>query len=289
MSPMPPDVDVTAGLAPGVRDTAEGRAWVDTVPDRLHALVRRWDLVALAPLAHAGTGAWIGECASRDGTAGVLKLAFPHEEGRDEIDGLLLWNGDPTVRLLRHERALDAMLLERCRPGEPLSSRPEPERDAVIGALLRRLRRVPAEGSGLRALDALVAVWASASEALPSGERPRGFEAGRDEVRALLASSPEPCALATDLHAGNVLSAGRLPWLAIDPKPYVGDPAFDVTQHLLNCPGRLRRAPGATVARVATAARVDGTRARRWLAARLRIEPGWNARLARSVLERLDP
>jgi streptomycin 6-kinase len=40
--------------------------------------------------------------------------------------------------------------------------------------------------------------------------------------------------LHTDLHAGNVLAAEREPWLAIDPKPYVGDPAYDVTQHIFN-------------------------------------------------------
>ena len=27
----------------------------------------------------------------------------------------------------------------------------------------------------------------------------------------------------------------RRPWLLIDPKPYVGDPHYDVLQHLLNC------------------------------------------------------
>ena len=292
MSAALPDVDLDAvasvGLASGARDTPEGRAWADTVPDRLRTLARRWDLVSLAPLAHAGTGAWIGACAARDGTAGILKLAFPHEEGRDEIDGLLLWDGDPTVRALRHERALDAMLLERCVPGEPLSGRPEAEQDAVIGSLLRRLRRAPVAGSTLRPLDALVAVWVRAAEALAPDERPPGFGRGREELRDLLASSPEPCALATDLHAGNVLSARRAPWLAIDPKPYAGDPAFDVTQHLLNCPTRLREAPGATVARVSAAAGVDAGRARRWLVARLRAEPGRDPDLARSLLERLD-
>ena len=40
--------------------------------------------------------------------------------------------------------------------------------------------------------------------------------------------------LHTDLHAGNVLAAKREPWLAIDPKPYVGDPVYDVTQHIFN-------------------------------------------------------
>jgi streptomycin 6-kinase len=31
--------------------------------------------------------------------------------------------------------------------------------------------------------------------------------------------------LATDLHAGNALRAEREPWLVIDPKPFLGDPA----------------------------------------------------------------
>lgn len=33
--------------------------------------------------------------------------------------------------------------------------------------------------------------------------------------------------LCTDLHAGNVLAAGRESWLATDPKPYLGDPTYD--------------------------------------------------------------
>ena len=31
--------------------------------------------------------------------------------------------------------------------------------------------------------------------------------------------------LATDLHAGNILRSQREPWLVIDPKLFVGDPA----------------------------------------------------------------
>jgi streptomycin 6-kinase len=37
-----------------------------------------------------------------------------------------------------------------------------------------------------------------------------------------------------DLHFENVLAAEREPWLAIDPKPLVGDPAFDVLPALGN-------------------------------------------------------
>ena len=54
----------------------------------------------------------------------------------------------------------------------------------------------------------------------------------------------------------------------------IGDPAFDVTQHLLNCRTRLRVDPNRTIALVSKAAGVDADRARRWLFARLAAEPG---------------
>ena len=35
-----------------------------------------------------------------------------------------------------------------------------------------------------------------------------------------------------DFHGGNVLRAGRMPWLAIDPKPLLGEREFDVASLL---------------------------------------------------------
>src|SRR5439155_24538436 len=35
------------------------------------------------------------------------------------------------------------------------------------------------------------------------------------------------------------LRAEREPWLAVDPKPFVGDRAYDATQHLFNCQKRM--------------------------------------------------
>ncbi len=58
----------------------------------------------------------------------------------------------------------------------------------------------------------------------------------------LLASSAPPVLLHGDLHHGNVLSARREPWLAIDPKGIVGEPAFD-TAALLHNPRELLDAP----------------------------------------------
>ena len=65
-----------------------------------------------------------------------------------------------------------------------------------------------------------------------------------------------------------MLAARREPWLAIDPKPFVGDPAYDVVQHMLNCDERLRVQPAALARRLAGLAEVDPERVRLWLFAR---------------------
>ena len=262
-----------AGLS---RESEAPASWTATLPARLETLDRLWHFASLEPLVHTGHCSWIGACALRDGASGVLKLAFPHPEGRDEILALEVCDGEPTVRLLRAHRDLDAMLLERLRPGHPLSNRPESEQDPVIGDLLRRLHRVPPAPRAFRPLAELVGLWRDSTLDPDGGDArgPRLVAHGLAEFESLLDTSPEPRLLATDLHAGNVLAATREPWLAIDPKPFAGDTAFDVTQHLLNCPTRLRADPDRTIAVVSKAAGVDADRARRWLFARLAAEPG---------------
>ena len=74
--------------------------------------------------------------------------------------------------------------------------------------------------------------------------------------------------LYTDLHAGNVLAGARDAWLLIDPKPYVGDPHYDVLQHLLNCNESLRADPVGLLTEIADLAGLDADRVRQWLFAR---------------------
>lgn len=98
----------------------------------------------------------------------------------------------------------------------------------------------------------------------------------RDGLRLLCElaqSTPDDVLLATDLHSGNVLRAQREPWLVIDPKPFVGDPAYDATQHLLNCAARLRSDPHGTIRRFADLLEVDHERVRSWTFARAAAEP----------------
>jgi streptomycin 6-kinase len=52
-----------------------------------------------------------------DGTSAVLKIGMPHMEGEHEVEGMLFWNGDPTVRVLKADAESDALLLERVSRG----------------------------------------------------------------------------------------------------------------------------------------------------------------------------
>jgi streptomycin 6-kinase len=91
---------------------------------------------------------------------------------------------------------------------------------------------------------------------------------GMELFRSLPATAERNVLLATDLHAQNVLASTREPWLVIDPKPYVGDPAYDVLQHMLNCDERLKTDPRGLALRMADLTGVNGERVLLWLFAR---------------------
>jgi len=73
-----------------------------------------------------------------------------------------------------------------------------------------------------------------------------------------------------DLHGGNVLRAAREPWLAIDPKPLVGDRELDVASLLRDRRPQLAAepAPAARLRRrldtLTAELGLDRERARRW-------------------------
>lgn len=163
-----------------------------------------------------------------DGTAAVLKVQFPHDESEHEAEALRVWDGDGAVRLIDHDPDRHALLLERCEPGEHLRHQDPDAALDVLAGLLPRLWK-PA-GPPFRALADEAVGWAA--ELLAQWQRAgRPFEerlvTAAVQALAELSATPTPAVLLhQDLHADNVLSAQREPWLAIDPKPLVGDPAF---------------------------------------------------------------
>jgi streptomycin 6-kinase len=274
---------------------AEGRSgWLATLPQTVADMAARWSLTIGVPFEPGGTTAWVAPVTHASGVELVLKVCWRHTEARDEAEGLQVWDGDGAVRVYESTDVDDgiALLLERCLPGTTLSGRPEPEQDVVVADLLRRLWRHTPPADRFRPLAQMCDEWADGYEKKSSERRavldPGLAREGMALWRALPESAEESVLLCTDLHAQNVLAADREPWLVIDPKPYVGDPTYDVLQHLYNCERRLTTDPEALIERMAGLLDLDRDRLRLWLFARcVQESPDWPA--AAGLARRLAP
>ncbi len=264
------------------------RAWLAALPARVDELTERWGLRLGEPFEPGGNCSWVAPGVGPDGRPVVLKVAWPHTEAVHEAEGLAALGGDGAVEVLAFERlapipsgvgsvddsvGATALLLERCRPGTELRARPEAEQHAVITELLQSVWAVALPSNHpFRPLSAMADYWIMGAEARLAAD-PGRLDAGLARqglslFRQLSRPEPTDVLLFTDMHAGNVLSGTRCPWLLIDPKPYVGDPHYDVIQHLLNCTESLQADPIALANRVADLAGLDATRVRQWLFAR---------------------
>lgn len=262
--------------------------WLAALPERVEDLTERWGLELGEPFEPGGNCSWVAPGSDRNGRDVVLKVAWHHTEALHEAEGLAALGGRGAVEVFafehlaptrpggaRHGYASDAtaMLLERCRPGTELRAQPEAEQHVVVTDLLRSIWSVdlPADHP-FRSLSVMADDWIERAEARLVSD-PGRLDAGlaRDGLalfRDLSRSGPAEVLLVTDLHAGNVLSGDRRPWLVIDPKPYVGDAHYDVLQHLLNCNESLQADPIGLLNEVADLAGLDAGRVRKWLFAR---------------------
>ena len=207
-----------------VEELPHGRAWLADLPRLLEECAEQWSLRLEGPI---GDGFASLVVAAGDA---VLKLQFPDRESEYEAEALRVWGGDGAVRLLAHDPKRHALLIERARPGTHLTEvGQEPALDVFVD-LLPRLWK-PA-GAPFRPLEDEAAWWID--------YLPRNWEhVGRPFERSLLdtvietlrelsATQGEQVLLNQDLHADNVLSAEREPWLVIDPKPLAGEREFAV-------------------------------------------------------------
>jgi streptomycin 6-kinase len=283
----------TAAREPGMGD------WLASLPDIIADLAVLWSLRVGEPFEPGGQLAWVAPATDPDGADLVLKVGyrFPGGEERDEAAGLRAWDGNGAVRLhaTRAAPSTLALLVERCRPGAPLGQvLPEPEQDEVVAALLRQLWAQPPGTYPFRPLAEMCDAWAAEFETeyarTDPAERidPGLARAGVALFRELPNTADNRVLLCTDLHGDNILAAQRAPWLVIDPKPYLGDPAYDVVQHMLNCEERLAADPAALADRMAGLAAVDDGRARLWLFARC-VQESAGSPVMRRAAARLAP
>ncbi|MFC8781002.1 aminoglycoside phosphotransferase family protein [Streptomyces nigra] len=231
-------IEVPAELAASQQEYngEAGRAFVAALPELTAGFLDRWELTVDGRPMH-GVAALVVPVTRRDGTPAALKLQLLDDETAGEPVALRLWDGDGAVRLLDHDPATGTMLLERLDSTRSLAHLPDAHESVlVIARLLAHLTSFPAP-PGLRHLgDIAHRMLERTPRALEQITDPRARRLLTDCAAAVreVADEPGDRLLHWDLHEENVLASTRAPWLAIDPKPLAGDPAFELWPALDN-------------------------------------------------------
>nr|WP_319384839.1 aminoglycoside phosphotransferase family protein [uncultured Roseibium sp.] len=243
-----------------------GREWLNRLPVLFEAARTRFNLQSVG---QPFTGGYVSLVlpARRGHEDVVLKLQFVHRETRHEADALRLWNGKGACRLLDQDPDLGALLLERCRPGRYLADATDTDQLSILADLLRKLL-VPARAP-FTPLNEEAAAWMSSIEKdWRDAEKPcekRLVDAAVAAVNDFGSEETPSVILHQDLHGHNILSAEREPWLAIDPKPLAGDPAFALSPIVRSFEfGHTQEASLYRLDRLSEELELDRERARLW-------------------------
>jgi streptomycin 6-kinase len=216
----------------------EGRAWLDRLPALLATYEERWSLTIGTPFSNLSFN-YVAPAIRSDGTQVIVKTGLSDEFPSQPV-ALRHFAGHGMVQLLAYDEQNNMMLLERLRLGRSLRT-VESDKVAISAAVnvMRQLWRplptrhypfptVSAWGEGFGRIRDL---YAGGVGPFPS---PAIFDRAERLYAELSMSMAEPVLLHGDLHQDNILSAEREPWLAVDPKGVIGEPAYETGALLRN-------------------------------------------------------
>ena len=215
----------------------EGRAWIERLPAMLAACERRWNITIEPPFDDLSFH-YVAPAVCADGTPVVVKASPPNGEFAHQFEALRLFDGRGMVRLLASDATDKVMLLERLLPGTRLTTVENDEKAISIAAsVMRQIWRPAPEQHPFptvqdwgRGFTRLRAHYGGGSGPFPAAL----LERAERLFAELSASMAAPMLLHGDLHQENILAAQRQPWLAIDPKGLIGEPAYETGAVLRN-------------------------------------------------------
>jgi streptomycin 6-kinase len=212
-----------------LQNSESGRDWFRELPSRVSRCAEKWQLRLQPPYPQSFVSI-VFPATLRDGTPAVLKVQWPHSESEYEHEALRLWNGNGAVMLFDFDPEEHALLLERCEPGDHLSTAGPEQALEILAGMLPRLW-IPA-GQPFRTLAEECAEWRrnlpSEWEAAGRPFEPAMLDATLEAMDRLTGSQADRVLIHQDLHGDNILRARREPWLAIDPKPLAGEREFSL-------------------------------------------------------------
>ena len=221
-----------------------GRDWLQTLPRLLAKNARQWSLILQPPFSNLSFN-YVAPAVRKDGTIVVLKAGVPsNKEILTEIEALRIWDGNGCVQLLAADVGRGMFLLEYLQPGTPLTAVSNDDQATTIAAQVMQQLWQPIDTNQL---FPTVQDWFGGLTKLRqkykggTGPFPEKLIDKTEIVAQELLNSMETAVLLHgDLHHDNIIKAGRQPWLAIDPKGVLGEPAYEIGALLRNPIQRLK-------------------------------------------------
>ncbi len=212
-----------------------GRQWLADVPALVSHLESVWNVRVEQPFPN-GEFNFVAPAAGADGESFIIKIAPPFVDGECYAEAAFLrhHHGKGCVRLLEQDRDARAMLLERALPGlnlsEEFAGRETEVVESAIGVLLAIQGPPPGDGVEVISLDN----WFTNLERCEGSQFQVEYARKALEIYGRLSTQGPKTYLHGDFHPGNIVTATREPYLAIDPKGIVGNVGYDIAVFLNN-------------------------------------------------------
>ncbi len=212
----------------------EGLNWLKEIPRIQQECIKLWDLKDVSE-SEIMSANYISFCKSNLFGEVVLKIGFPHPDLFSEMEALQVFKGKRIVRLLDFNRELGALLLERIKPGDNLTTIKERGDRIKIAAEICGDLPIPWEKRGEipRLRDLAEKAFTNLHKEGIAGEKVKGLvNSARERFREISEGMPD-FLLHGDLNHWNILKNIR-EWKAIDPKGYRGPAFMETGRFMIN-------------------------------------------------------
>ena len=221
---------------------AKGERWLADLPDIINEICGKWSLEVDKVFPNLSFN-FVASCVGETGEKFVLKIGVPEEDAPvlDEKRALEAFDGCGSVRLIKFDAKLTAMLIEKAVEGRTLNEVcGENYGKAVEIAVdvMRKLPRRPANKSEFINLES----WIDGlNRAVEAGFAPEKVAKAQKFFAELVEPFGNKILLHGDIHFDNILSAQREPFLVIDPKGLVGEIGYEIAVFLNDLAGWTNR------------------------------------------------
>lgn len=210
----------------------KGTKWLLELPSRVQYIADEWSLSNIIPYDNLSYN--YVACAKQNKKDVVLKLGLDYSGLQREADALKVYNGKGSIRI--YGRREEALLLERCIPGESLKHICMLQSDIYtsVASIIPLLHSAPVNSACFPSLES----WTT--QIYKTWDIPDTYCMQARNIHAhLLQTTTLHVLLHGDLHYDNILQH-RSGWVAIDPKGIVGDPAYEISVTIISTAASLQ-------------------------------------------------